>query len=1036
MAQKSKTFEERLLESSSEEKLKAAKLLLKHQSIKCVYRSGVNSISALAVTGSGTYELLLHPGETPDCECSCHDRSTPLCEHAVALIMYYSKFSTPWVPEIEEQSKYAGLRYEPLSKLGGRSKETYRSYLTIEANSVFPHVPSKWENAVFSVRIHTKDREYLGNKSNLQQLYFDKTLTVLVKLADFSLQDQQIIRFLAVNGEPDGANILLNSEGAAEFFHCLIGFERFTRNGKLLYIRGESSEAVLLRHPSGEGMITYSPGVRINGSKLLPISNAKVVTGRSGCWVGCAGEYFFVPAQADVGWLRNFFRSAKEEVPENQAEEWEKVFPLPVVDASDTDVPEASGRVMLSGEFDSIGNFKLQIDYAYDGNIFATNSGTLACSGDMLTRREQEKERDCEQDLTMFGFVKRGRNWMLEDTVSAGVFLEKVLPRWRAAHPEFFCSGRYCTGTMPEAAFTVKSCRECEGGYLLEYAFTDGTRPVDLREAMHQAHENADYMTIKGGIIKLSPAMRRFLLGLESAWQNVEDKNGTFRLPTYSINFYSHLAQDLPGAMPDEFRYHPLLSKGREMGKPRPPRQRSFKFVGELRAYQREGVNYLSEMTGAGFNVILADEMGLGKTVQLLAMLAENKDPDGFPSLIICPASLLTNWVRETRRFVPEMRVVAPEGHNRAKVWDHREDYDLIVISYAAARLDIDRLKKLKFDYLVLDEAQHIKNPGTANAQICKAIDCEHRIVLTGTPLENSPEDLWSIFDFLHPGMLGTFARFKKQYARIGEDPELGAELAARVAPFIKRRTKKSVSLELPPKEEQLIFCELDPEQKELYDNVLETGRRELQRSIAQGTANMEIFTTLLRLRQICCHPRLLPEDFKADAMPSSKIELLLELVLEHIDSGHKLLIFSQFTSLLSIIGKDLTGLGIAYEYLDGSTRNRQDRVDRFNNTPELQVFLLSLKAGGTGLNLTSADTVIICDPWWNPAAELQAADRTHRIGQTRSVSTIKLLVKDSIEEKILELQSKKQEIFNQVIDSSQLYSEKLSMEELRYLLN
>ncbi len=1035
MAKKTRTFEERLLDMSGADKLKAAKQLLKHDGIKCVYRSGVNTISGEARTGAGRFSLVLHPGEEPECSCSCGDSTTPLCEHAVALIMYYARFSTPWVPEVEELSTYAGLKYEPLSKLGSKDKHTCKSYLTIEANSAFPHVPSKWENANFSVKLHTKDRDYLGNVSNLRQLYFEKTLTVTVKLSDFSLQDQQIIRFLAINGEPEGANILLNSEEAADFFHSLVGFERFTRNGKLLYIRGETAEAVMLRHAAEDGAVTYSPGVRING-KLLPVANAKVVTGRSGCWVGCAGEYFFVPAVVDVGWLRNFFRSGKEEVQTAQAAEWENVFPLPVVDATDTDVPESAGRVMMSGEFDSIGNFRLEIDYAYGENIFATNSGTLACSGDMLTRREQEKERDCEQDLSMFGFEKRGRLWILEDINAAGVFLEKLLPRWRATRPEVFCSGVFCAGEIPEAEFHVKECREGEGSsYILNFEFVGGGRNLDLREAIHQAHEDAEYMHVPKGIVKLTPAMRRFLIGIDTMWQNVEEQAGTFRLPSYAVNFYSHLAQDLPGAMPDEFRYHPLLSRGRALGNMRPPHERKFKFTGDLRAYQREGVSYLSEMTGAGFNVILADEMGLGKTVQLLAMLADDKDPNGYPALLICPASLLTNWVRECNRFVPEMRVVAAEGHNRSKIWDSREQYDLIVLSYAAARLDIDRLKKLKFEYLILDEAQHIKNPGTANAQICKAISCKHKIVLTGTPLENSPEDLWSIFDFLHPGMLGSYAKFKKHYAHVGEDPALGAELASRVAPFIKRRTKKMVALELPPKEEQLIFCELSDAQRELYDKVLEEGRRELQLSRNSG-GNMELFTTLLRLRQICCHPRLLPEEFGAAKMLSAKIDLLLELVLEHIDSGHKLLIFSQFTSLLAIIGKDLTELGIAYEYLDGSTRNRQDRVDRFNKTPELQVFLLSLKAGGTGLNLTSADTVIICDPWWNPAAELQAADRTHRIGQTRQVSTIKLLVKDSIEEKILELQGRKQEIFNQVIDSSQMYSEKLSMEELRYLLD
>ncbi|MGE4565996.1 MAG: DEAD/DEAH box helicase, partial [Victivallaceae bacterium] len=278
------------------------------------------------------------------------------------------------------------------------------------------------------------------------------------------------------------------------------------------------------------------------------------------------------------------------------------------------------------------------------------------------------------------------------------------------------------------------------------------------------------------------------------------------------------------------------------------------------------------------------------------------------------------------------------------------------------------------------------------------------------------------------------FSAFRSTYGDLRDNPELQEDLANRIAPFLKRRTKAEVCAELPPKEERMIFCDMHGEQRALYETLRETGRKQLadcERS--DKRINAEIFTTLLRLRQTCCHPALLPDSPSA---PSAKFELLQELVLEHIDSGHKLLLFSQFTSFLAKITEWLDRDKIAYEYLDGSTRNRQDRVDNFNNNAEIPIFLLSLKAGGTGLNLTSADTVILCDPWWNPAVELQAADRTHRIGQSRPVTSLKLLVRDSIEEKILALQEKKQQMFDNVIDNPSIAATKFTIEDLKFLLN
>jgi len=439
-------------------------------------------------------------------------------------------------------------------------------------------------------------------------------------------------------------------------------------------------------------------------------------------------------------------------------------------------------------------------------------------------------------------------------------------------------------------------------------------------------------------------------------------------------------------------------------------------------------------MTDRNFNPLLADEMGLGKTVQLIALLASRSDQNSAPDLIICPSSLLVNWERELNRFAPEMRVGIPAAE-RKKFWhDAAEKFDVIVTSYTLVRLDSALMRNCKFNFVVLDEAQHIKNPSSANAKCCKLLRADHRVVLTGTPLENGSSDLWSIFDFLQPGMLGSLAGFKRRYAEIGNSNELQEELKMRISPFLCRRTKLEVARDLPPRTEQLIYCDLPAEQRALYDKLLAAGRQELAGFRKNDSrANASIFNLLLRLRQVCCHPALLP-DGAGENVPSVKTDLFMELIRRNIDSHHKVLVFSQFTSLLAILKQTLDEAGIRYEYLDGSTADRQTRVDRFNSTPEIPVFLLSLKAGGTGLNLCSADSVLIFDPWWNPAAEMQAADRAHRIGQTRSVTISKLVVRNSIEEQILSLQGQKKEIFDAVIAADQM-PEKLSAAALRSLI-
>lgn len=481
-----------------------------------------------------------------------------------------------------------------------------------------------------------------------------------------------------------------------------------------------------------------------------------------------------------------------------------------------------------------------------------------------------------------------------------------------------------------------------------------------------------------------------------------------------------------------------------------------------LRDYQKSGVAWLQFLRANAFGGVLADEMGLGKTVQILAHLAavqRSKPSPKLPHLVICPTSLVSNWANEAAKFTPELKVLALHGNQRHALLQRIPESDLVITSYGLIRRDFDRYQTYEFDSVILDEAQHIKNRQTQNAQAVKLLRSQRRIVLTGTPLENSVLDLWSLFDFLMPGYLGSAKDFRERYeVPIAREKDKASmdRLARRVRPFLLRRRKSEVAKELPPKIEQVAFCDLTEDQSAVYQQLLSATRQEITDAVgAQGLAKsrMLVLTALLRLRQICCDLRLLKAgEFSSEPAPelapgepaqpaedtlatSGKLQLFAELLDEALDGGHRILVFSQFTSMLSLLRQHLDGRGTPFAYLDGSTSNRQAVVKKFQEDPGIPVFLISLKAGGVGLNLTGADTVIHFDPWWNPAVEDQATDRAHRIGQTRVVTSYKLITRNTVEEKILNLQKRKRELIAAALTGEESFTESLSWDEIQELL-
>ncbi|MGH7215179.1 MAG: DEAD/DEAH box helicase, partial [Tepidisphaeraceae bacterium] len=461
-------------------------------------------------------------------------------------------------------------------------------------------------------------------------------------------------------------------------------------------------------------------------------------------------------------------------------------------------------------------------------------------------------------------------------------------------------------------------------------------------------------------------------------------------------------------------------------------------FTGMLRPYQREGLGWMAFLREFGFGGCLADDMGLGKTVQVLAMLEQRRLEKAGPTLVVVPRSLIFNWVQEAQRFAPGLRLLDQTGTGRARRVDHFDDYDLVLTTYGTLRRDAGYLKDVDFDYIVLDESQAVKNAGSDSSKAARLLRGRHRLALSGTPIENHLGELWSLFEFLNPGLLGTASAFKDLgSSATANDPEARKLLADTLRPFILRRTKQQVAPELPPRTEQTIYCELEPAQRKLYDELKEHYRQTLLGSIETvglGKTKFHVLEALLRLRQAACHPALIDKGRATD--PSAKLDTLLDQLDEVLDEGHKALVFSQFTSLLAIVRSRLDAAGKTYEYLDGQTRDRQARVERFQTDPNCPLFLISLKAGGVGLNLTAADYVFLLDPWWNPAVEAQAIDRTHRIGQTRNVFAYRLIAKDTVEEKVLQLQKSKRDLADAILTADNALIASLKREDLELLLS
>ena len=655
---------------------------------------------------------------------------------------------------------------------------------------------------------------------------------------------------------------------------------------------------------------------------------------------------------------------------------------------------------------------------------FQTGSYTYENST-YLVRRHQEEEAELISELAGMNFQPRSNKvWFLEPEEAISflldfypglvekyrVFGEKALSRYKVRNSQAVIQANVQSDEKSKW-FTLDVTIDYDGQSLplekIWKAWTRGKRYVQLKDGSYTSLPEK-------WLEKMAHKLQA--LGLDAS-KPPQEKFKQFEAPVLDS-----LLEDIPNTTTDSFwdTLRTKIHSFQEIKQIEPPKG----LRAELRSYQTQGISYLQFLSEYGFGGILADEMGLGKTIQTLAFIqymVEHK-VEG-PNLIVVPTSVLPNWEREANKFVPGLKLLTIYGSRRENMFKHLDKMHLAITTYALLRRDLEELQKFEFNCVILDEAQNIKNPNTITARSVRQINSRLRICLSGTPIENNLFELWSLFEFLMPGFLGSQHAFQHGVIKPIKDGDTTTleYLRARVKPFILRRTKSEVAKDLPPKIESVICCALEDEQAELYASLAKKLREQVFADVDEkglARSQMSILDALLKLRQICCHPKLLKLDMPGftNNLPSGKFDAFKDMILEIVEGGHKVLVFSQFVQMLQIIRQWLSISQIQYCYLDGSSKDRLEQVDKFNNTPEIPIFLISLKAGGTGLNLTSADYVIHYDPWWNPAMESQATDRTHRIGQTRQVFSYKLICQNTVEEKILKLQEAKKGMAEAVI--------------------
>ncbi len=980
------------------------------------------------VQGTKKYHVRLRPeAEEWDCECPVQPFWGP-CKHVIASTLYLAERRRREQLEQREQKK------SRLSRLQKKLKTSASEPNGLSTSRSIHYLLTRDYEGNWRIVAHKGPDEPTSPVSDLPRVQYDEIdnpslpgdavdRTVLERLSlDYSRNSE-----LQTGEAPSPmGDVIYLLTGKNVWLQESSGIER------RLDIR-EQSLAIkleLAKRRNGQGSNVTGEGpleltCRIEGEEVSMTPDSLEIICRHPLWVLHDDTLFPVHGNRRESGVLDEFSKGPIRILSHQMETFcGKIFPR--LEELNVDVVvdpgnfpraemEPEGRIYLSEQQNQL---IIRFTVAYGGIQVSNWSGDHVVVPDRennsfrLVPRDREEEERLKQQLERSS-VRRASflnddtgsytptgdpiEWLVEDL---GQLTEKGFTVYGQDRLDTYSQPRSPSRTQLDVASGI-DWFEMSGS--VEY----GDEDVSLAELREALQSNQSYVELSSGEYGKIP--EQWVEAFSDCLNMGRTKGERIQMPEAAAPLVDEMTQKVDEAQVDD-GFRDTLQTFRsfeEIEDVDPPEQ----FQGTLRSYQQAGLSWMMFLREFGVGGLLADDMGLGKTIQVLALFLKIKEETGaFPfSLVVAPRSVLTNWRREANRFVPGLDVYTHHGLERASNSDQWPDAGLNITTYGTMRQDIEWMNDMTFDYVVLDESQAIRNPDTKTAKAVKTLDGRYRLCLSGTPVQNTTLDLWSQFEFLNPGYLGPRSRFEETFVRGIEaenEERISDKLRKLVDPFLLRRTKGRVEKELPPVSQSQIECPMDTEQKHLYERIRRVYKQSIEEDREKMTENEVRFKTLeglTRLRQICCHPNLVDEDLDE----SAKLREFRRSAKEVIQEGHRILVFSQFVEFLQHVKQVVRDMGWSYEYLDGQTRNRQERVDRFQSDESISIFLISLKAGGEGLNLTGADYVFLMDPWWNPAVERQATDRTHRIGQDERVFVYRFICPETVEEDILELAGK-----------------------------
>ncbi|MBZ9687290.1 DEAD/DEAH box helicase [Clostridium estertheticum] len=1011
------------------------------------------------------------------CECNANYSyygQTSMCKHVVATLLKYF-YEKEQIIKVKKMGKTNKLIKQITENLSSAPREKLNLKLDIKYvhDSNSDNRKSSFELKIGEDKLYVVKniREFLlCSSKTIETLEFGKKFSYNPHLQCFNTEDLNIIEIFKEAGELEtlianvdtyrSSKVKFLSGKKAYFTDSMVKrlFKCINNRAITVVINGEIFTNV---HVLQESMpLQFEINRENNKFVLQQKEHMPIALCNDGEFFFYAGEIYETAKEQRESYLPlyNRFKEENKNYMEFYEEEKDDVasFLLPTLKKISNGVSidkslenefyleELKAMVFFEKIFENVEVF---ITFKYgDIKINPFNSSENKTQEGRVLIRDIEKEMSIINQFHKFGFVNTVDGLEVKDETNLLEFLVSGLEKLQGVAEVYYSEEFKKIKVHGKSGY--KSNIRLNKDNLLEFSFSiEGVDNIELSNIFSALREKRKYYRLKNGSFVLLDSNNLVNIAQMMEYLNIKDsdisKNKILLSKYNAIYIEEKLKREEMDFVETNKKFIDLVHNVKDTSEIKVTVPKTLDSI--MRTYQKVGFKWLKTLASCGFGGILADEMGLGKTLQAIALIQSEveENEDKQPSLVVCPTSLVYNWKDEIEEFAPQVNCIVVSGNKsqREEQKQNIENTDVVITSYALIRRDIEDYEKIKFRYCFLDEAQQIKNFNSLNAHSVKNINAQGKFALTGTPIENSLMELWSIFDFIMPGYLLKHSAFSKKYeVPIVKDGSREAlqELNNHVRPFILRRTKLEVASELPPKIEHRISVEMTEEQKKLYVAYLKDAKGELEEDIAMKGFNkskFKVLSILTRLRQICCDPSTFIEDYVGG---SGKMEALDEILENSLEEGHRILIFSQFTKVLKNISKRLDTKDIKYMYLDGSTKaeKRIQMVKTFNEG-DTQVFLISLKAGGTGINLTGADMVIHFDPWWNPAVEAQATDRAHRIGQKKTVEVIKLIARGTIEEKIFKLQQKKSEIIETVINDetgAELFLSQMSQNEIQDL--